>query len=75
MDICERDMGKDILARMDFDSQIKHMDEAGLLYQVITDFCDARGDLSPEKISAVDMGYVFEIICKEFLLRDPQKTL
>ena len=59
-------MGKDILARMDFDSQIKYMDEAGLLYQVITDFCDARGDFSPEKISAVDMGYVFENLVRRF---------
>ena len=57
---------QDILARMDFDSQIKHMDEAGLLYQVITDFCDARGDFSPEKISAVDMGYIFENLVRRF---------
>ncbi|MDO5296166.1 MAG: class I SAM-dependent DNA methyltransferase [bacterium] len=57
---------QDILARMDFDSQIKHMDEAGLLYQVITDFCDARGDFSPEKIGAVDMGYVFENLVRRF---------
>lgn len=56
----------DILARMDFDSQIKHMDEAGLLYQVISDFCDDRGDFSPEKISAVDMGYVFENLVRRF---------
>lgn len=56
----------DILARMDFDSQIKHMAEAGLLYQVISDFCDARGDFSPEKISAVDMGYVFENLVRRF---------
>lgn len=57
---------QDILARMDFDSQIKHMDEAGLLYQVISDFCDPRGDFSPEKISAVDMGYVFENLVRRF---------
>lgn len=57
---------QDILARMDFDSQIKHMDEAGLLYQVITDFCDSRGDFSPEKIGAVDMGYVFENLVRRF---------
>ena len=56
----------DILARMDFDSQIKHMSEAGLLYQVISDFCDARGDFSPEKISAVDMGYIFENLVRRF---------
>lgn len=57
---------QDILARMDFDSQIKHMDEAGLLYQVISDFNDPRGDFSPEKISAVDMGYVFENLVRRF---------
>ena len=56
----------DILARMEFDAQIKHMAEAGLLYQVISDFCDARGDFSPEKISAVDMGYVFENLVRRF---------
>ena len=42
---------------MDFDAQIKHMEEAGLLYQVISDLCTDKGDFSPEKISAVDMGY------------------
>ena len=57
---------QDILARMDFDSQIRHMDEAGLLYQVISDFNDPRGDFSPEKISAVDMGYVFENLVRRF---------
>ena len=57
---------QDILARMDFDSQIKHMKEAGLLYQVISDFCTDKGDFSPEKISAVDMGYVFENLVRRF---------
>lgn len=57
---------QDILARMDFDSQIKHMEEAGLLYQVIMDFCTEKGDFSPDKISAVDMGYVFENLVRRF---------
>lgn len=57
---------RDILARMDFDSQIKHMEEASLLYQVISDFCTDKGDFSPEKISAVDMGYVFENLVRRF---------
>lgn len=57
---------QDILARMDFDAQIKHMEEAGLLYQVISDFCTEKGDFSPEKISAVDMGYVFENLVRRF---------
>lgn len=57
---------QDILARMDFDAQIKHMEEAGLLYQVIMDFCAEKGDFSPDKISAVDMGYVFENLVRRF---------
>ena len=57
---------QDILVRMDFDAQIKHMEEAGLLYQVISDFCTDKGDFSPEKISAVDMGYVFENLVRRF---------
>ena len=35
------------------------MEEAGFLYQVISDFCTDKGDFSPEKISAVDMGYIY----------------
>lgn len=57
---------QDILARMDFDTQIKHMEEAGLLYQVISDFCSEKADFSPEKITAVDMGYVFENLVRRF---------
>ena len=57
---------QDILARMEFDAQVKHMEEAGLLYQVISDFCTDKGDFSPEKISAVDMGYVFENLVRRF---------
>ena len=48
---------QDILARMDFDSQIKHMDEAGLLYQVITDFCDARGDVFENLVRRFSESY------------------
>ena len=42
------------------------MEEAGFLYQVISEFCTDKGDFSPEKISAVDMGYVFENLVRRF---------
>lgn len=42
------------------------MEEAGFLYQVISDFCTDKGDFSPEKISAVDMGYIFENLVRRF---------
>lgn len=57
---------QDILARMNFHAQIDRMEEAGLLYQVIVDFCSEQGDMRPEKISAVDMGYIFENLVQRF---------
>ena len=47
----------DILANMGFYTQIERMADAGVLYQVICDFCAESADMSPEKISAIDMGY------------------
>ena len=57
---------QDILARMNFHAQIDRMEEAGLLYQVFVDFCSEQGDMRPEKISAVDMGYIFENLVQRF---------
>ena len=56
----------DILAKMDFFTQLDRMANAGLLYQVICDFCSEKADMSPEKISAVDMGYIFENLVQRF---------
>ena len=56
----------DILARMDFFTQLERMSNAGLLYQVITDFCTEKADMNPDKISAVDMGYIFENLVQRF---------
>ena len=57
---------QDILARMEFSAQIKRMVEGGLLYRVISDFNSEKGDFSPEKIAAVDMGYIFENLVQRF---------
>lgn len=57
---------QDILIRMGFSAQIDRMEEAGLLYQVIVDFCSEQADMSPEKVSAVDMGYIFENLVQRF---------
>lgn len=56
----------DILARMDFFTQLERMSNAGLLYQVISDFCSEKADMDPKKISAVDMGYIFENLVQRF---------
>lgn len=56
----------DILANMGFFTQIERMADAGVLYQVVSDFCSENADMTPEKISAVDMGYVFENLVQRF---------
>jgi type I restriction enzyme M protein len=57
---------QDILARMNFSAQIDRMVEAKVLYQVITDFCSDKADMSPDKVQAVDMGYIFENLVQRF---------
>lgn len=56
----------DILANMGFFAQIERMADAGVLYQVISDFCGNDAEMDPERISAVDMGYVFENLVQRF---------
>ena len=56
----------DILANMGFFIQIERMADAGVLYQVISDFTADNADMNPEKISAIDMGYVFENLVQRF---------
>lgn len=55
-----------ILARMNFHAQIDRMVEAGVLYQVIVDFSAQNLDMSPSRISTVDMGYIFENLVQRF---------
>lgn len=59
---------QDILARMDFFRQVERLSDpdAPLLYQVVSDFCAERADMSPEKIKPVDMGYIFENLIQRF---------
>ncbi|WP_321974226.1 class I SAM-dependent DNA methyltransferase [Paratractidigestivibacter sp.] len=58
----------DILARMKFADQIERLcdPDAPLLYQVIKDFCKPQADMSSSKITAVDMGYIFENLIQRF---------
>ena len=55
-----------ILTRMNFQAQVARMAEAGVLYQVIVDFAAKDMDMSPNSISTVDMGYIFENLVQRF---------
>ena len=49
---------QDVLAKFDFDNIIKRMVESNTLYLVIKEFGSEKGYLGPDKISAVDCGYL-----------------
>ncbi len=57
---------QDVLAKFDFDNIIKRMVECNSLYLVIKEFASPKGYLGPDKISAVDCGYIFEDLVKRF---------
>ncbi|MBR7153337.1 MAG: SAM-dependent DNA methyltransferase [Candidatus Methanomethylophilaceae archaeon] len=57
---------QDILAKLDFDNIIKRMVESGTLYLVIKEFNSEKGYLGPDRISAVDCGYIFEDLVRRF---------
>lgn len=57
---------KDIIKNFDLDRQIGKMANNGILYQVIDTFNSEKGDLHPDKISNIEMGYVFEEIIRRF---------
>ena len=57
---------QDVLAKFDFDNIIKRMVESNTLYLVIKEFNSPKGYLGPDKISAVDCGYIFEDLVRRF---------
>lgn len=57
---------QDVLAKFDFDNIIKRMVGSNTLYLVIKEFGSEKGYLGPDKISAVDCGYIFEDLVRRF---------
>ena len=57
---------QDVLSKFDFDNIIKRMVESNTLYLVIKEYNSSKGYLGPDKISAVDCGYIFEDLVKRF---------
>ena len=57
---------QDVLAKFDFDNIIKRMVESNTLYLVIKELGSEKGYLGPDKISAVDCGYIFEDLVRRF---------
>lgn len=57
---------RNIIERFKFDNQINTMVEKNLLYIVLGEFTDPKADLHPDKISNIEMGYIFEEIIRRF---------
>ena len=55
---------RDVFERFEFHAQVERLSKAGLLYQVTEKF--AQVDLHPEKVSNVQMGFVFEELIRKF---------
>ena len=57
---------QDVLSKFDFETVIRRLVESGTLYLVIKEFASQKGYLGPDKISAVDCGYIFEDLVRRF---------
>ncbi len=57
---------QDVLSKFDFDTVIWRMVESNTLYLTIKEFNSPKGYLGPDKISAVDCGYIFEDLVRRF---------
>lgn len=57
---------KDILSNFKFADEVKNMAKGNVLYVVIQEFNSKKADMSPEKITSADMGYIFEELIRKF---------
>lgn len=57
---------REIIEKFKFDQEISTMAEKNLLYIVIQEFTTPNADLHPDKISNLEMGYIFEEIIRRF---------
>ncbi len=55
---------RDVFDHFEFNTQIERLSKANLLYQVTEKF--AQVDLHPDKVSNVEMGFVFEELIRKF---------
>ena len=55
---------RDIVGKFNFDVQIDRLDDHNLLYLVVSKFADLN--LSPETVSNLEMGYLYEELIRRF---------
>lgn len=57
---------KDIISNFKFENEVRTMANGGVLFVVIQEFNSKKADMSPEKITSADMGYIFEELIRKF---------
>lgn len=57
---------RDIIGKFKFDTHINTMAKKDILYIVLKEFTSPAGNLHPDKISNLEMGYIFEEIIRRF---------
>src|SRR5439155_21754056 len=55
---------QDVIAKFDFEGQIRRLERSNLLYKVVSKFCDM--DLHPDRVSNLEMGYLYEELIRRF---------
>lgn len=55
---------REIVEMFGFQEQIAKLDQTNRLYQVVSKYCDI--DLHPDKVSNIEMGYIFEDLIRRF---------
>lgn len=56
----------DIIRRFEFDKELSKLEDNGLLYLIIKEFNSDKAYLGADRISSVDMGYIFEELVRKF---------
>lgn len=57
---------KDIIENFDFANTVKLMVKGGVLFVTLQEFNSSKGDMSLDKITSTDMGYIFEELIRKF---------
>lgn len=57
---------KDIIDNFDFANTVKLMVKGGVLFVTLQEFNSTKADMSPDKITSADMGYIFEELIRKF---------
>jgi type I restriction enzyme M protein len=57
-------LAREVIEKFGFERHIDRLDEANLLFQVIGRICTV--DLHPDKVSNLEMGYLFEELIRRF---------